>query len=89
MTLRDLNEGDSAIIVDLSGNNDFVNRLSEMGFTSGTPVFIEKFAPLRDPMEIVIRGYHLTLRRQDAEAVTVIPVQDRGRGRRRRKRHHV
>ncbi len=43
----------------------------EMGLVVGTPLKVLKFAPLGDPMEIVIRGYHLTMRRSEAVGVLV------------------
>ncbi len=46
-------------------------RLLEMGLLVGTPVQLVRFAPLGDPVEIKVRGYHLTLRRQDAEQIWV------------------
>jgi ferrous iron transport protein A len=42
-----------------------------MGVLVGTPVQLVRFAPLGDPVEIKVRGYHLTLRRQDAEQILV------------------
>jgi len=49
-------------------------RLLEMGLLVGTPVQLVRFAPLGDPVEIKVRGYHLTLRRQDAEQIMVQPA---------------
>src|SRR5438045_3121882 len=46
-------------------------RLLEMGLLVGTPVQLVRFAPLGDPVEIKVRGYHLTLRRHDAEQILV------------------
>jgi ferrous iron transport protein A len=46
-------------------------RLLEMGLLVGTSVQLIRFAPLGDPVEIKVRGYHLTLRRQDAEQIWV------------------
>ena len=46
-------------------------RLMEMGLLVGTPVELVRFAPLGDPVEIKVRGYHLTLRRQEAEQILV------------------
>jgi ferrous iron transport protein A len=48
-------------------------RLLEMGLLVGTAVQLVRFAPLGDPVEIKVRGYHLTLRRQDAEQIFVEP----------------
>lgn len=46
-------------------------RLMEMGLLVGTPVEVVRFAPLGDPIEIKLRGYHLTLRRHEAEQILV------------------
>ena len=51
-----------------SGNRP---RLMEMGLLVGTPVELVRFAPLGDPVEIKIRGYHLTLRKHEAEQILV------------------
>jgi Fe2+ transport system protein FeoA len=42
-----------------------------MGFTPGTTVLIKKYAPLRDPIELVLKGYHVSLRREEAQMVLV------------------
>jgi ferrous iron transport protein A len=49
-------------------------RLMEMGLLVGTTVEVIRFAPLGDPVEIKVRGYHLTLRRQEAEQILVRPA---------------
>lgn len=84
MTLQDLHEGDRAIITAIRGGSDFNQRLMEMGFLQGTELTVEKYAPLRDPIEIIIRGYHMTLRRQDAAHIEVEMLQRQRRRQRRR-----
>ena len=49
-------------------------RLMEMGLLVGTPVELVRFAPLGDPVEIKVRGYHLSLRRHEAEQILVHPA---------------
>lgn len=49
-------------------------RLIEMGLTAGATFELVRFAPLGDPLEIKLRGYHLSLRRQEAESVEVEPL---------------
>lgn len=71
ITLRDLREGDRATIKALLGEGPFKRRLLEMGFMPGTAVLIKKYAPLRDPLELVIKGYHVSLRRTEAQQVLV------------------
>ena len=70
-TLRDLREGDRADIKAIRGEGTFKRRLLEMGFMPGTTVLIKKYAPLRDPIELVIKGYHVSLRRKEAQQVLV------------------
>ena len=48
-------------------------RLLEMGLLVGTPVELVRFAPLGDPVEIKVRGYHLTLRKHEADLIFVRP----------------
>ena len=49
-------------------------RLMEMGLLVGTPVELVRFAPMGDPVEIKVRGYHLTLRKHEAEQIWVSPA---------------
>jgi ferrous iron transport protein A len=53
-------------------------RLMEMGLLVGTPVELVRFAPLGDPVEIKVRGYHLTLRKHEAEQILVSCVPRKG-----------
>ena len=46
-----------------------------MGILKGSEVYVEKYAPLRDPLELVIKGYHISLRVQEAEQITVDNVK--------------
>ena len=69
--LSDLRPGQSATIVKVSGSGRFKRRLMEMGFVPGERVEMEKFAPLRDPGEFVIKGYHVSLRREEADMVVL------------------
>ncbi|HAM71718.1 MAG TPA: ferrous iron transport protein A [Verrucomicrobiales bacterium] len=49
-------------------------RLLEMGLLSGTPIELVRFAPLGDPVEIKLRGYHLSLRRHEADLIMIRPA---------------
>jgi Fe2+ transport system protein FeoA len=69
--LSELSEGERGVIVRLNGSGRFRKRLQEMGFVKGTELFVEKYAPLRDPIEIVIKGYHVSLRVEEATQVMV------------------
>jgi Fe2+ transport system protein FeoA len=77
MTLRDIKEGDYARIIHIRGSGPFRRRLMEMGFVPGETVFVQRYAPLRDPVEFIIMGYHVSLRRADASMIEVIsPLSD-------------
>ncbi len=70
-TLDKLVPGDEAIVVEMGGEDETVERLMELGLIEGTPIRLQKFAPLGDPLEIVMRGYHLSLRRHEAAFIVV------------------
>ena len=53
----------------MNGSGTFRKRLQEMGFIRGSEVFVEKYAPLRDPIELVIKGYHVSLRVEEAAQI--------------------
>jgi ferrous iron transport protein A len=69
--LSDLRPGDRATIGRLDGDGPIRRRLLELGLTPGTPVTLVRLAPLRDPIEIRVRGYQLCVRRAEADAVWV------------------
>lgn len=71
MTLRDLGVGKSGRVVSVGGEKTLRHRLLEMGITPHTVVKIKKVAPLGDPIELLIRGYVLTLRLEDAEKIGI------------------
>ena len=71
--LTSLTAGTSARIVALELPAADCPRLMEMGLLVGTPVELVRFAPLGDPIEIKVRGYHLSLRRHEAEHILVAP----------------
>ena len=67
--LSEFREGERGVIARLNGKGRFRKRLQEMGFIKGVEVFVEKYAPLRDPMELVLKGYHVSLRVDEAAQV--------------------
>jgi ferrous iron transport protein A len=69
--LSALRTGDRATIGRLDGSGPVRRRLLELGLTPGTPVTLVRLAPLRDPMQIRVRGYQLCVRRSEADAVWV------------------
>lgn len=70
-TLADLRPGERATVRAVSGAGLLRRRLLEMGFVSGTQVRVVRLAPLADPMEVELHGYHLSLRRAEAGTVLV------------------
>lgn len=68
-TLNDLKPGDSGVIISLQGHGATKRRLVDMGLTPGVRIFVRKVAPLGDPIEINLRGYEMSLRREDAKKV--------------------
>lgn len=74
MKLSELAVGASAVVREMPKNGTAFVRLREMGLLAGTRVSLIRLAPLGDPLEIRLRGYHLTLRKSEAEHVIVDPV---------------
>ena len=74
MTLSDYKPGQKGRVVQVCGNPDFRRRMMEMGFVKGTEVSVVKYAPLNDPMELVLMGYHVSIRRgQAADILMNVP----------------
>jgi ferrous iron transport protein A len=64
--LSEYKPGERGTIFQVCGQPDFRLRMMELGFIKGTKIEVVKYAPLNDPMEFVIKGYHLTLRKDQA-----------------------
>ncbi|MBR6159592.1 MAG: 50S ribosome-binding GTPase, partial [Lachnospiraceae bacterium] len=73
-TLRDVKIGESCIITKVGGKGALRQHFLDMGVIPGAEVAVVKFAPLGDPMELMIHGYQLTLRLSDAEKIEVVPA---------------
>ena len=73
--LSDLAIGASAVVREYPKSGAAFLRLREMGLLTGTRVTLVRTAPLGDPLEIKVRGYHLTLRKSEAEHVLVEPAE--------------
>lgn len=71
MTLNEVKVGETARIVRLNGNGAVKRRIMDMGLTNGTEVTVRKIAPLGDPIELTVRGYELSIRRDEAANVEV------------------
>ena len=72
MTVNDLKPGERGRILAIGGTGALRQRLLDMGFTPNTPLLVRKIAPLGDPVELILRGYALTLRRSEAAQITVV-----------------
>ena len=70
-TLKDAKIGESVIVVKLHGEGAVRRRIMDMGITKNVEIFIRKVAPLGDPIEINVRGYELSLRKNDAEMIEI------------------
>jgi len=69
--LSSLHPGDEAEVFLILAQGRIRQRLLEMGFIRGAHLKVEKLAPLGDPMELVIKGYHLSLRREESQCILV------------------
>ena len=70
-TLKQIKIGGTAKVVKIHGEGALKRRIMDMGLTKGTEVKVRKVAPLGDPIEITVRGYELSLRKEDAETIEV------------------
>lgn len=76
MTLRDLTTGHSGKILKNNTTGALKQRFLDMGITKGIVVKVLKIAPLGDPIEIEIRGYNLSIRKNDAEKIEIEEVSE-------------
>ena len=70
-TLREVKSGETVTVVKLNGEGAVKRRIIDMGITKGCSVYIRKVAPLGDPVEVTVRGYELSVRKEDAQMVEV------------------
>ena len=68
-TLRDIQIGDKAIVTKINGEGKVKRRIMDMGITKGTEIYVRKVAPLGDPIEVTVRGYELSIRKEDANII--------------------
>ena len=71
MNLTSLPIGATAKVTNVNGNNPITKRLMEMGVVPGVSVRVIKSAPFGDPLEISVRGYHLAMRKSEADTIEV------------------
>ncbi len=74
MTLGEAVVGTTVIVKKIDGTGAYKRRIMDMGLTKGTQLYIRKVAPLGDPVEITVRGYELSVRKDDAQCVEVEAV---------------
>ena len=70
-TLRQVKVGETVTVVKLHGEGAVKRRIMDMGITKGVQVYVRKVAPLGDPVEVNVRGYALSIRKNDAEMIEV------------------
>ena len=70
-TLKQTRVGQTVTVKKLNGAGALKRRIMDMGITKGTTVYVRKVAPLGDPVEVTVRGYELSLRKDDAEMIEV------------------
>ena len=71
LTLKDVKVGKSAKVLKVQGEGAVRRRIMDMGITKGVEVYVRKVAPLGDPIEVMVRGYELSIRKEDAQMVLI------------------
>ena len=77
MTLKELEIGKSAVITTVGGQGALRQHFLDMGVIPGAEVTMVKYAPMGDPMELMIHGYELTLRLADADQIDIEPITEK------------
>ena len=72
MTLNEVPVGGVCTVVKLNGTGALKRRIMDMGITKGTEIRVVKIAPLGDPMELKLRGYDLSVRKNEAASIEVV-----------------
>ena len=70
-TLKEAKVGTTVKVVKLTGEGPVKRRIMDMGITKGVEIYVRKVAPLGDPVEVTVRGYELSLRKNDAEIIEI------------------
>lgn len=71
MSLKDVPVGQTVRVVKIDGDGAVRRRIMDMGITKGTELYVRKVAPLGDPVELTVRGYELSVRKNDADIIKV------------------
>lgn len=74
MTLSDIKPGATCTVVKLRDEGATRRRIMDMGITKGAQIRVDKVAPLGDPVDLIVRGYHLSLRKSDLDKIEVQAV---------------
>ena len=77
LTIKDLKNGDSAVITEVGGEGALRQHLLDMGMIQGSEITVVKRAPMGDPLELQVHGYELSLRLADAESIRVSRIPER------------
>jgi len=75
--LAECQSGETVIITKLLSRPSIRQRLSDLGFVRGSVLNIIRYAPLKDPMEVIIKGSHISLRIEEADTIEVEKVEDK------------
>ncbi|MBR6345231.1 MAG: 50S ribosome-binding GTPase, partial [Lachnospiraceae bacterium] len=87
MTLKELQPGKTGIIKKVGGEGALRQHFLDMGVIPGAEVTVVKYAPMGDPVELLIHGYELTLRLADAERIDIEPLKEKKQGEAEKKKH--
>ncbi len=79
-TLKQAKVGETVKVVKLNGEGAVKRRIMDMGITKGVEIYVRKVAPLGDPVEVTVRGYELSLRKNDAEMVEIELLKGKRQG---------
>ena len=71
MTLKEAKIGLTVTVTKVGGEGALKRRIMDMGITKGVQIYVRKVAPLGDPIEITVRGYELSIRKDDAQMIEV------------------
>ena len=71
MLLSEMKEGEKGVVIRVAGNGALRRRILEMGIIKGTAIYVEKYAPLKDPVELILKGFHISLRVNEAAQIIV------------------
>ena len=71
MKLNEVEVGSTVTVKKIEGDGAYKRRIMDMGITKGVELYIRKVAPLGDPVEITVRGYELSVRKNDSQCVEV------------------